>query len=119
MGGAYCCAQRDRKIILEGASSVENFCYNAECKLGLYRVEFRAFQAAIKRFGYRVDLNVEHLRAIAPEIRLDVDKMINDEHSAYAIAYLDKEFAYLNNRHCIEKLTLIGWLLCTHWSSET
>ena len=53
---------------------------------------------------------MEHLRAIAPDIRLDVDKMMSDKQSAYAIAYLDPQFAYLNNRHCTDKLSLIGWL---------
>ena len=62
---------------------------------------------------------MEHLRAIAPDIRLDVDKMMSDKQSAYAIAYLDPQFAYLNNRHCTDKLSLIGWLLCTHWSQES
>ena len=50
------CTSRDRVPIVEGAHVRENFCYAAEAKLGLYRVEFRTYQAAIKRFGYRIDL---------------------------------------------------------------
>ena len=59
------------------------------------------------------------MRAIAPEIRLDVDKTRADSTSVYALTYLDDEFAYLDGRHCVEKLMYIGWLLCSHWSEET
>jgi len=59
------------------------------------------------------------LKAIAPEIRLDVEKMKADPNSAYAIAYLDSSFAFKDNRHQVEKLIIMGWLLCTHWSEET
>ena len=45
--------------------------------------------------------------------------MIHDTDSVYALTYLDKDFAYLNGRHCIEKLAFVGWLLCSHWSEET
>ena len=93
------CMYRDRVPIVEGAHVSENFCYQAECKLGLYKVEFRSFQAAIKRFGYRIDLTESHLRAIAPEIRLNVDAMKADKKSPYAIAYLDPDFAYREGRH--------------------
>ena len=113
------CVSRDRVPTVEGAHVRENFCYQAEAKLGLYRVEFRTYQAAIKRFGYRIDLTEQHLRAIAPEIRLNVDEMKNDPKSAFAIAYLDTGFAYKEGRHQVEELILIGWLLCTHWSEET
>ena len=117
--GACCSSNREKIYILEGASSDENFCYNAECKLELQKVEFRTFQAAIKRFGYRIQLNEDHLRAIAPEIRLNVDKMLADSNSVYALTYLDTEFAYLEGRHNVDKLMYIGWLLCSHWSEET
>ena len=48
----------------------------------------------MKRFGYRVDLKESHLRAIAQEIRLDVDAMKDDPKSPWAVAYLDADFAY-------------------------
>lgn len=113
------CVSRDRVPTVEGAHTQENFCYQAECKLGLHRVEFRSFQAAIKRFGYRIDLKEEHLKAIAAEIRLDVEAMQSNGKSPWAIAYLDKDFAYQEGRHQVDQLILIGWLLCTHWSDET
>ena len=113
------CVSRDKIPVVEGAHVRENFCYAAECKLGLYRVEFRTFQAAVKRFGYRIDLKESHLRSIAPEIRLDVDAMKDDPKSPWAIAYLDADFSYQNGRHSVDQLILIGWLLCSHWSEET
>ena len=59
------------------------------------------------------------MRAIAMEIRLDVDAMKDDPKSPWAIAYLDTDFAYQNDRHSVDRLILIGWLLCSHWSDET
>merc|ERR1712060_529164 len=113
------CTSRDRVPVVDGAHAEENFCFASECNVKLHGVEFRSFQAAIKRFGYRMDLNQEHLKAIAPEIRLDYELMQGDEKSAQAIVYLDNKFANLNGKHNVENLTLIGWLLCRHWSDET
>ena len=38
--------------------------YLKECELGLLNVEFDTFQGAIKRFGYKIDLNDEHMKKI-------------------------------------------------------
>ena len=73
-----CTSDRNGPQTVEGASAEENFCYNTECMTEIYKVDFITFQAAIKRFGYRIDLNDEHLKSIAPEIRLNVEKMSND-----------------------------------------
>ena len=59
------------------------------------------------------------MRAIAMEIRLDVDAMKDDPKSPWAIAYLDPDFAYQNDRYSVDRMILIGWLLCSHWSDET
>ena len=56
------CYSRDRIPVIEGAHADENFCFATQCSLKLQSVEFRSFQAAIKRFGYRMDLNEEHLK---------------------------------------------------------
>ena len=66
-----------------------------------------------------MDLNEEHLKAIAPEIRLDYEKMQSDLNKGQALCYLDKKFAYQNGRHNVENLVLIGWLLCKHWDDAT
>ena len=42
-----------------------------------------------------------------------------DPNSVWALTYLDKDFAYKDGRHDVEKLILIGWLLTSHWSDET
>ena len=66
------CGSRDRVPTIEGAHAEENFSFNTECLIKLHGVNYETFQAAIKRFGYRMDLNEEHLKSIAPEIRLDI-----------------------------------------------
>lgn len=84
------CTSRDRVPIIDGAHADENYCFAAECGIKLHGVEFRTFQSAIKRFGYRMDLNEEHLKSIAPELRLNYEQMMQDATSAQAICYLDK-----------------------------
>ena len=112
------CTSRDRVPHIEGAHLAENYCYAADCMLKLQSVEFRSFQAAVKRFGYRIDMNEQHLNSISAEINLDVAKLQSDEKSAYAIYYKDSEFTYVENRFQVESLVLIGWLLCRHWNDE-
>ena len=66
-----------------------------------------------------MDLNKEHMQAISAEIRLDYDKMMADPKSPHALCYLDNKFAYLDGKHNVENLCIVGWLLCKHWSDET
>ena len=66
-----------------------------------------------------MDLNEEHLKSISPEIRLDYEMMLGDKKKGQALAYLDPKFSYLNGKHNVENLILMGWLLCKHWSDET
>ena len=54
-----------------GAPEEENYIYKSECRLRLYEVDFLTFQGAVKRFGYRIDLNAEHMKSISREIKLD------------------------------------------------
>ena len=114
-----CSGSRDRIQTVEGAHAEENYCFSGECAIKLHSVEYRTFQAAVKRFGYRINMTEEHMQAIAQDINLDVNKMKNDAKSAHAIAYLDKDFSYTENKHNVENLILIGWLLCKHWSDQT
>ena len=83
------CGSRDRVPVVEGAPEEENYCYAAECGIKLNSVEFRTFQSAIKRFGYRMDLNTEHLKSIAPEINLNYEALESDPKGAQALCYLD------------------------------
>ena len=66
-----------------------------------------------------MDLNQEHLKSIAGEIRLNYEKMESDRFQGQALCYLDTNFAYKDNKHNVENLILIGWLLCKHWRDET
>ena len=113
------CTSRDRVPRIDGATAEEQFCFTAECSIKLHSVEFRSFQAAIKRFGYRCDLNEEHLKSIADEIHLNHELMHADRSKGQALAYLDDKFAFLNGKHNVENLIIMGWLLCKHWSDET
>ena len=113
------CGSRDRAPTIEGAHDEENWAFKTECQIKLHSVEFRTFQAAIKRFGYRMDLNAEHFKAIAPEINLDYKRMQADRKKGQALCYLDTKLCYLNNQHNVENMIIVGWLLCKHWSDET
>ena len=114
-----CGESRERTPVVDGAHDTENFCFRAECGIRLHSIEFRDFQAAIKRFGYRINMTTEHMRHIAFEIHLDVDRMLGDSFSPYAVAYLDKDFSFTGGCHNVDNLILLGWLLCKHWSDET
>ena len=89
--------------------------------MGLYKVNYEQFQGAVKRFGYRTDLNDQHLKAISKEIRLDIAEMFNNEHSIFHIFYHDKNFTYLpqTKRYHVAALLKIGFLLCEHYSIDT
>jgi len=113
------CGSRDRVPVIDGASPEEQHCFKIECSIKLHGVEFRTFQSAIKRFGYRMDLNDEHMKAIAPEINMNYDKMCSERTKGQAIAYFDERFAYKNGKHDVENLMLLGWLLCKHWDDTT
>ena len=91
-----CTESRDQAKRVEGAPEEENYCFNAEYKVGLTKIDFITFQAAIKRFGYRVNLNKEHIKAISNEINLNVDILYEDANSPQALVYHDTEFAYKN-----------------------
>ena len=43
-----------------------------------------------------MDLNEEHLKAVAPEINLDYERMYADKLKGQALLYLDEKFAYQN-----------------------
>ena len=113
------CGSRDRAPHVEGAHDAEQYCYGLECGIKLQGIEFRAYQAAIKRFGYRIDMDVGHIKTIAPDINLDVEKMIGDPKSSYGIIYQDPDFSFENGKYNIENLIALGWILCKHWSEET
>ena len=113
------CGSRDRVPTIEGAHDEENWAFKTECQINLQGVEFRTFQAAIKRFGYRMDLNAEHFKSIASDINLDYAKMQANRNKGQALCYLGTKLCYLNNSHNVENMIVVGWLLCKHWSDET
>ena len=47
-------------------------------------VDYETFQGAIKRFGYRIDLNDEHMKSIAREIKLSISEMNENKNSIYS-----------------------------------
>ena len=66
-----------------------------------------------------MDLNEEHLKAIAPEINLDHERMYADRNNGQALLYLDEKFTFLNQKHQVDNLIIAGWLLTKHWSDDT
>jgi len=83
------CGSREKSVRLEGVPEEENFVFKSECRVRLNEVEFLTFQGAIKRFGYRINLNDEHIKSISKEIRLDVHQMNEIKNSAFHIVYKD------------------------------
>ena len=94
-----CCS---RDVYLQGLPNMpdeEDDSYASECLLGLNKVDFPTFQGAIKRFGYRIDLNEEHLKSIAPELRLDLEKMKKEAKGVQNIYYQDRELIYKDGKY--------------------
>ncbi len=81
-------------------------------------MDFPIFQGAAKRFGYRTDLNVEHMNSIKKLIRLNIYEMEVMKQSAYAIVYKDENFSFKDKRHNVSNLLKIGFLLCRFTSLE-
>ena len=84
----------------------------------LNEVNFLTFQGAVKRFGYRIDLNDEHMKSISREIRLNVDAMNTTPNSPFAVAYKDEQFFFRGRRHNVPALLRLGFLCCRHHSPE-
>ncbi len=67
-------------------------------------VDFETFQGAIKRFGYRIDLNDEHMKSIAREIKLNITEMNEQKGSPFAVVYKDESFFFKEKRHNVPQL---------------
>jgi hypothetical protein len=65
------CVQREKTPGVAGAPPEEDYVFKSECRLKLDEVDFETFQGAVKRFGYRTNLNVEHIKSISKEIKLN------------------------------------------------
>ena len=103
---------------MRGAPATENYVFQSECRLRLQEVEFLAFQGAIKRFGYREDLNDDHMNAIKRLIKLNFIEMQEQPNSAFALVYKDESFFFLHKRHTVKNLLKLGFLLCSFQSHE-
>ena len=69
---------------------MERSVLDRELNLGLSKVYFETFEAAVKRYGYTGKLNDEGMNEIAKEINLDFDDMQNDRNSAAHHYYKSK-----------------------------
>lgn len=83
------CSSREKDIGIPGAPPEEDFVYKSECRIKLNEVDFETFQGAIKRFGYRTNLNDEHMKSISREIRLNPTEMNETKSSPYCLVYKD------------------------------
>lgn len=86
----------------------------------LSSVSYQVFMGAIMRFGYKNDLNDQHLKAISREINLDYAEMFNNERSAHAVFFHDEGFTFRasQQRFHVQSFLLVGFLLCRHESVE-
>lgn len=85
----------------------------------LREVEYGDFLGAVKRFGYRINLNSEHIKSISKEIRLNVDEMENNKTSPYSIVYKDEQYFFKEKRYNVSALLRLGFLLCNHYNTES
>lgn len=81
-------------------------------------MNFLTYQGAVKRFGYRIDLNDEHMKNISKEIKLDVVSMNTIANSPAAVVYKDEKFFFKERRHTVPNLLKLGFLCCRHNSVE-
>lgn len=77
-----------------GVPSEENYVYKSESRLKLKEVEYTTYLGAIKRFGYRIDLNDEHMKTISREIKLNIEEMNTLKNSPSWIVYKDEKFFF-------------------------
>lgn len=92
--------------------------YKSENRIRLREVDYITFQGAIKRFGYRLDLNNEHMKSIAREIKLNFQEMNDLKSSPYSIVYKDEQFFLKEKRHNVPNLLKLGFLMCKYHSVE-
>jgi hypothetical protein len=113
------CVTREKTHPLFGAPPEEDYVYRSEGRINLHDVDFETFQGAIKRFGYRIDLNDEHMKSISREIKLNAIEMNDIKSSPFAIVYKDEKFFFQGKRHNVPNLLKLGFLLCKHYSPES
>eukprot|EP00347_Sterkiella_histriomuscorum_P014349 403361212 len=114
-GGCY---SREKEVVLLGAPREETYVFRSENKLKLFDVDYHIFQGAIKRFGYRDNLNSEQMKTIRREIKLNVEDMNEQKHSPFAIVYKDEHFFFIEKRHTVYNLLKLGFMLCQFPSVE-
>lgn len=112
------CGSRDKEIE-EDPKELEGYVYKKEGELGLQSVNFEVFVSAVKRFGYKNDLNDQHLKAISREINLNYPEMFNNDRSAHHTFYHDEGFTFKKQRFHVPSFMLIGFLHCKHNSIES
>lgn len=113
------CAAREKAVGVPGAPPEEDYVFKSECRIKLNEVDFETFQGAIKRFGYRIDLNDEHMRSISREIKLNATEMNESKSSPYNIVYKDEKYFFSGKRHNVNRLLRLGFLCCKHYSPES
>lgn len=83
------------------------------------KVNYEQFQGAIKRFGYKVNLSDEHLKAVSKQMNLDLNFMFNDPNSIQATYYSNPDFTFKDDRYQVQPMLKVGFLLCEHYSEDT
>ena len=115
------CGESRERHPVPGLSELEAYVYEKQTHIMLQDVSYDQFLSAIKRFGYKNDLNTTHLQAIHKEIKLDYNELTANKNSIFHLFYNDKNFTYNKEteRYSVDKLLKIGFLLCQHQSIDT
>lgn len=94
-----CSESRNGKPSLPNQTQMEEYLFNKECQLGLNKINFEQFRAAIKRFGYQSDLNDQHMHSISKQINININELDNFEKSIACTYYKDPEFVLVKGRY--------------------
>jgi hypothetical protein len=82
-------------------------------------VRYEDFWGKVKLIGYTMQLRPEHMRLIAPDLKLDFEKDILGHKKTIAKQLLcDHKFGYSDGLHEPQKLLLIGFLYCQFSNPE-
>lgn len=86
-------------------------------KLGLSRIYYETYEAAVKRYGYTGKIQDEAISEISKEINLDYKTMTTDRNSPSHLYYQSK-FIFDHGNYDANKLLILGFLLCRHTDLE-
>ena len=81
------CGESRERHPVPGLGELEAYVYDKQNDINLQDVAYDQFLSAIKRFGYKSDLNLFHLKAVSKEIKLDFAELTANDNSIFHVFY--------------------------------